>query len=224
MAMLFLVGNLGIALLISVTAHTQQQALLTAFLVLMPAVLLSGFIFPIHNMPPIIQMLTYLNPMRWFLQILHGIAIRGVGIQALWPAITFQALLAFLSVTLAVARFKKTLAKGSLKNKFTFLCADASCLAALRKLDISRYAGAFAPCQAGASIPKNVNLFLSEPLASALFYGFNIQAGTQTIGGADKHSRRHFAMLASHCFSHGPAVIQRRPMDRIATDVEFVIL
>jgi ABC-2 type transport system permease protein len=108
-AVLFLIGNLGIALLISVTAHTQQQALLTAFLVLMPAVLLSGFIFPIHNMPPAIQVLTYMNPMRWFLQILHGIAIRGVGVQALWPAICAQAALAAGAVTLAILRFKKTL-------------------------------------------------------------------------------------------------------------------
>ena len=108
-AVLFLIGNLGIALLISVTAHTQQQALLTAFLVLMPAVLLSGFIFPIHNMPPVIQMLTLMNPMRWFLQILHGIAIRGVGVQALWPAICAQAALAAGAVTLAILRFKKTL-------------------------------------------------------------------------------------------------------------------
>ena len=53
--------------------------------------------------------------------------------------------------------------KGSRKNNFTFLSADASRLAALRKLDISRYAGAFAPCQAGASILKNANLFLREP-------------------------------------------------------------
>jgi ABC-2 type transport system permease protein len=108
-AVLFLVGNLGLALLISASAHTQQQALLTAFLVLMPAVLLSGFIFPIHNMPPAIQVLTYMNPMRWFLQILHGIAIRGVGVQVLWPAICAQAALAVAAVTLAVMRFKKTL-------------------------------------------------------------------------------------------------------------------
>lgn len=108
-AVLFLLGNLGIALLISVTAHTQQQALLTAFLVLMPAVLLSGFIFPIHNMPTAIRVLTYMNPMRWFLQILHGIAIRGVGVAALWPAICAQAALATAAATLAVLRFKKTM-------------------------------------------------------------------------------------------------------------------
>jgi len=71
---------------------------------------LSGFIFPIHNMPPVIQVLTYLNPMRWFLQILHGIAIRGVGVQALWPAICAQAALAAGAVALAIFRFRKTLA------------------------------------------------------------------------------------------------------------------
>ena len=76
-----------IAILVSVTAHTQQQALLTAFFILVPSILLSGFIFPIRNMPELIQWLTVFNPMRWFLQIMHGIAIRGVGLQALWPVL-----------------------------------------------------------------------------------------------------------------------------------------
>ena len=109
LAALYIIGNLGIALLVSVSARTQQQALLTTFLILMPAVLLSGFIFPIRNMPPAVQMLTFLNPVRWFLQILQGIAIRGVGWHALWPAICSQGLLAVSFVTLAIFKFKKTL-------------------------------------------------------------------------------------------------------------------
>jgi ABC-2 type transport system permease protein len=109
LAALYLIGNLGIALLVSVSARTQQQALLTTFLILMPAVLLSGFIFPIRNMPEPVQILTFINPVRWFLQILQGIAIRGVGPSDLWPAITAQALLAAGFVSLAVVRFKKTL-------------------------------------------------------------------------------------------------------------------
>ena len=109
LAALYIVGNLGIALLVSVSAHTQQQALLTTFLILMPAVLLSGFIFPIRNMPQAVQVLTYLNPVRWFLQILHGIVVRGVGVADLWPAICAQAALAIGFVTVAVLRFKKTL-------------------------------------------------------------------------------------------------------------------
>ena len=109
-ATIYIMGNLGLAILVSVTAHTQQQALLTAFFILVPAILLSGFIFPIRNMPEIIQWLTMLNPMRWFLQILHGIVVKGVGFRTLWPPIGAQLLLAGTFLILAVTRFKKTLA------------------------------------------------------------------------------------------------------------------
>jgi ABC-2 type transport system permease protein len=108
-ATVYILGNLGLALLVSVTARTQQQALLTAFFILVPAILLSGFIFPIHNMPTTIQWLTVLNPMRWFLQILHGIVVKGVGMQTLWPSLGAMAALAGFFLTLAVTRFKKTL-------------------------------------------------------------------------------------------------------------------
>jgi ABC-2 type transport system permease protein len=108
-AMVYILGNLGMALLVSVTARTQQQALLTAFFILVPAILLSGFIFPIRNMPAAIQWLTIFNPMRWFLQILHGIVVKGVGIRILWLPIVAQATLAACFLTLAVARFRKTL-------------------------------------------------------------------------------------------------------------------
>ena len=108
-ATIYILGNLGLALLVSVTARTQQQALLTAFFILVPAILLSGFIFPIRNMPELIQWLTVFNPMRWFLQVLHGIVIKGVGFRILWMPIGAQAALAACFLTLAVARFKKTL-------------------------------------------------------------------------------------------------------------------
>ncbi len=109
-AVLFIAGNLAVALLISVSARTQQQALLTTFLILLPAVLLSGFIFPIRNMPPAVQLLSYFNPVRWFLENLHAIVVRGIGLSAIWPAITAQAALALCFGVLSVARFKKTLA------------------------------------------------------------------------------------------------------------------
>ena len=108
-AVINITGNLGLALLVSVTARTQQQALLTAFFILVPAILLSGFIFPIHNMPVAIQWLTVLNPMRWFLQILHGIVVKGVGLTTLWGPLGAMTLLAAFFLTLAVTRFKKTL-------------------------------------------------------------------------------------------------------------------
>ena len=109
LAGVFVVSNLGLALLVSVSARTQQQALLTTFFFLLPAVLLSGFIFPIRNMPAAVQFLTIFNPMRWFLEILHGIVVRGVGLGTLWPAACAQALLAAGFLSLAVSRFKKTL-------------------------------------------------------------------------------------------------------------------
>lgn len=105
----YLAGNLGIALLISVTSRTQQQALLTAFLVLMPSILLSGFIFPIHNMPPFVQCATYLNPMRWYMEVLRGVVLKGVGIQALAKAALWQTILAVSFLLIAVSRFRKTI-------------------------------------------------------------------------------------------------------------------
>lgn len=106
---IYMLGNLGMALLVSVTSRTQQQALLTAFLILMPSILLSGFIFPIRNMPEAVQVITLLNPMRWFLQILHGIVVKGVGISTLWGAIAIQTALATGFLSLAVVKFRKTL-------------------------------------------------------------------------------------------------------------------
>lgn len=108
-AVIYILANLGLALLVSVTARTQQQALLTAFFILVPTILLSGFIFPIRNMPEVIQWFTVLNPMRWFLQVLHGIVVKGVGFRILWLPIMAQVVLAACFLTLAVARFRKTL-------------------------------------------------------------------------------------------------------------------
>lgn len=106
---LYLFGNMGIALLISASASTQQQAMLTSFLILMPCVMLSGFMFPIKNMPDLVQYATCLNPMRWYLEVLWGIVMKGVGIKVLWPAIAGQATLAVAFICLAWARFSKTL-------------------------------------------------------------------------------------------------------------------
>ncbi|MBN2123032.1 MAG: ABC transporter permease [Deltaproteobacteria bacterium] len=105
----YIVGNLGLALLISVSAKTQQQALLTAFLIVMPAVLLSGFLFPIRNMPLPVQYATFFNPMRWYIEILRGVVLKGVGVGALWHSMLGQSALAVLFISLACSRFKKTL-------------------------------------------------------------------------------------------------------------------
>lgn len=106
---IFLAGNMGIALIISGGASTQQQALLTSFLVLMPAVMLSGFLFPISNMPDPVRYATILNPMRWYLEILRGIIMKDVGVTALWLPIAAQVGLSVTFLSIAVAQFKKTL-------------------------------------------------------------------------------------------------------------------
>ena len=106
---LYLFGNMGLALLISGSADTQQQALLTSFLILMPSVMLSGFMFPIHNMPEAVQYATWFNPMRWYLEILRGIVLRDEGLLVLWPQIATQISLTCCFLGLAAVRFQKTL-------------------------------------------------------------------------------------------------------------------
>jgi len=103
----YILSNLGIALLISTSASTQQQALLTSFLIMMPAMLLGGFLFPVHNMPPAVQYLTYLDPIRWYIDMLRGVVMKGVGLGGVWQAAVGQLVLAVSFMSLAVVRFRK---------------------------------------------------------------------------------------------------------------------
>ena len=106
---IFLAGNMGIALIVSGSASTQQQALLTTFLILMPCVMLSGFMFPVSNMPDPVRYATVLNPIRWYLEILRGIVMKDAGFSALWYAIAAQSALSVSFLTIAISGFKKTL-------------------------------------------------------------------------------------------------------------------
>jgi drug efflux transport system permease protein len=107
---IYLLSTLGIGLLISTVSETQQQAMMTTFFFFMPAVLLSGFMFPIANMPAIVQWLTYLNPMRYAMVILRGIFLKDVGINILWSQIAALAVIGTITLGLASSRFRKTLA------------------------------------------------------------------------------------------------------------------
>ncbi len=106
---LYLMSTLGIGLFISTIASTRQQAMMTTFFVLLPFLLLSGFIFPIANMPWIVQLLTYLNPLRFFLVIIRGIFLKGVGLDVLWPQVLALTILGAAVFAGAIARFKKRL-------------------------------------------------------------------------------------------------------------------
>ncbi len=107
---LFLMSSLGIGLLISTVSRTQQQAMMSAFFVIFPAMLLSGFAFPIESMPQAVQWITYLNPMRFFLVIIRAIFQKGVGLAILWPQLLALFVIGVTILSAAVLRFKKTLA------------------------------------------------------------------------------------------------------------------
>ena len=106
---LFLLCMLGVGLLISTVSSTQQQAMVTAFFFIMPAITFSGFGFPISTMPPWLQYFTYLSPLRYFLDVLRGTYLKGVGMEILWPQMAAMAGLGLSLLTIAVLRFHKAL-------------------------------------------------------------------------------------------------------------------
>lgn len=106
---LFMVTTLGIGLLISTVANTQQEAMLTTMFTLLPSIFLSGFFFPLAAMPAWLQAMSYLIPLRYFLIIARGIVIKGVGLSAMWPEVIALAIFAVVVMGAAAARFKKSL-------------------------------------------------------------------------------------------------------------------
>ncbi|MCX5812957.1 MAG: ABC transporter permease [Proteobacteria bacterium] len=106
---IYLLSVLGIGLFISTISRTQQQAMMATFLFFAPAVLLSGLMFPIENMPPAVQYGTYLNPLRYFLVIIRGIFLKGNGIDILWPQMLELFILGMFVMMLSSLRFKKRL-------------------------------------------------------------------------------------------------------------------
>ncbi|WP_296753795.1 ABC transporter permease [Thiobacillus sp.] len=107
---LYLMSTIGIGLFISTISQTQQQALMSSFFFYLPAVLLSGFMFPISNMPEPAQWLTYLNPLRYFLVIIRDIFLKGSGWDILWPQFAALAVLGTALLTMSSLRFKKRMA------------------------------------------------------------------------------------------------------------------
>jgi ABC-2 type transport system permease protein len=107
---IYLLSVLGIGLFISTISKTQQQALMLTLMFFMPAMLLSGFAFPIENMPDLFQYVTYLNPLRYFLIIIRDIFLKGNGIAILWPEMTALLIIGIIVILLSIARFRKRLA------------------------------------------------------------------------------------------------------------------
>jgi ABC-2 type transport system permease protein len=106
---LYLLPCLGIGLLISTFAHTQQEAQFMTMPIMLPSMLLSGFLFPVASMPLFLQAIGSILPLTYFLFILCSVVIKGAGINMLWNQIAALTVLSLVLITIAARRFKKTL-------------------------------------------------------------------------------------------------------------------
>ncbi|MBX7194426.1 MAG: ABC transporter permease [Sandaracinaceae bacterium] len=104
----YLLTTLGLGLLISTVSQTQQQAFLAGLFVMMPGILLSGIMTPIESMPSWLQPVTYLNPLRWFSQIVRAVMIRGATLDEILGPLGALAVCGFVLATVAILRFRKT--------------------------------------------------------------------------------------------------------------------
>jgi ABC-2 type transport system permease protein len=108
-AVLYLMTSLGAGLFLSTISQTQQQAMMGSFFFSTPAFMLSDFAFPIRNMPVAVQYLTYLNPIRYFIEIVRGIFLKGAGVDVLWPQMAALTVYGVTVLSLSAMRFQKKL-------------------------------------------------------------------------------------------------------------------
>jgi len=106
---IYLFTTLGIGLFISTISSTQQEAMMSVFLFFMPTMLLSGFAYPIANMPQVIQWFTFLNPLRYFMVVIRSIFLKGVGIEILWVQLVPLLVMGLSVITLSALRFRKSM-------------------------------------------------------------------------------------------------------------------
>ena len=106
---LFLITSLGIGLLASTIAKTQQEAMLSVFMLILPVLFLSGFFFPIEAMPVALQLVSYLSPLRYYLVIIRSILLKGVGIETLWNEVMALTIFGLAIMVTAAMRFRKRL-------------------------------------------------------------------------------------------------------------------
>jgi ABC-2 type transport system permease protein len=106
---LLLLSGLGIGLFASTIANTQQEAMLTVWLTLLPSIFLSGFFFPLEAMPPVLQWISTIVPLRYYLVIIRAILLKGVGAEAIWPDIIALIIFGVVIMGAASLRFRKRL-------------------------------------------------------------------------------------------------------------------
>ncbi|MCC6905576.1 MAG: ABC transporter permease [Anaerolineae bacterium] len=106
---MFLVGSLGIGIMISTAAHTQQEAMLLGMLTLVPSIFLSGFLFPLEAMPWLLRIISYVVPLRYMLVIVRGIVIKGVGLGPIALEVAILGVFCILILMVSALRFRKSL-------------------------------------------------------------------------------------------------------------------
>jgi len=106
---LFLISSLGIGLFISTVAHTQQEAMMLTYFTMLPTIFLSGFFFPLNAMPLVLQWISHLVPLRYYLIIIRSVILKGVGVEALAPEVIALALFGVVLMGAAALRFRKRL-------------------------------------------------------------------------------------------------------------------
>jgi ABC-2 type transport system permease protein len=106
---LLLLSGLGIGLFASTIANTQQEAMLSVWLTLLPSIFLSGFFFPLEAMPQVLQWISYIIPLRYYLVIIRALMLKGVGISAIWEQALALAIFGIAIMTAASVRFRKRL-------------------------------------------------------------------------------------------------------------------
>jgi ABC-2 type transport system permease protein len=107
-AFFYILSGLGLGLLISTVSATQQEAFMTMFFIFMPLIILSGFMYPVENMPTVFQHVTLFNPLRHFLVVVRGIFLKGAGVDVLWPQLVALAVMGTAILFVAAGRFRKT--------------------------------------------------------------------------------------------------------------------
>ena len=106
---IYLFTTLGIGLFISTISSTQQEAMMSVFLFFMPTVLLSGFAYPISNMPQVVQWFTFFNPLRYFMVVIRSIFLKGVGLEVLWAQLLPLLVMGIVVIAFSALRFRKSL-------------------------------------------------------------------------------------------------------------------
>jgi len=106
---LFLLSGLGIGLFASTIANTQQEAMLIVWMTLLPCIFLSGFFFPLQAMPPVLQWISLLVPLRYYLVIIRALLLKGVGIDMIYDQVIALAIFATVIMGAAALRFRKRL-------------------------------------------------------------------------------------------------------------------